>query len=239
MGRKSKQERRRNRKARKAPGRRKAAGNAPGEGPEGMRRLYYSDSFRFECIRCGECCANPGMMNVTDFGRISGHLGMGKSEFFERYAVFRSSSMWFREREGYCIMFRKEGDEGACGVHEVKPYNCRCSPIVASERQLAGMVSRKLPGLPLNSYRGTKDVAFARCPNAREGPEILVSDWIDVEEFESMHEENLRIMVALSNMMGKGQFDEYSRMSRAGRLGPGDSLLEYANACLKHIYGIE
>jgi Fe-S-cluster containining protein len=88
--------------------------------------------FRFECARCSACCGgSPGYVWVAaaDAERILGFLGIGFSEFFERYCRLVEGPSGFvlslKERKNFsCIFLGAKG----CDIYPARPVQCRSYP---------------------------------------------------------------------------------------------------------------
>jgi Fe-S-cluster containining protein len=206
----------------------------------------YSD-FRFECQRCGTCCSGTsGTVTITDFERAVSHLGLDKSEFYARYAFFRSGTMRFRKENGYCVFFGRDNEGlGYCEINQVKPYNCMSTPIVASGKTQIKVASEAgiSPGSDARrnmlSAAGKGDVALINgCGGIGKGPLIQVADWLDMGELVRDYREQLEILERLGHDMGHDNYIEYADLNRRGDIGPGDSLFDFAVSRLEKIYGI-
>jgi len=105
---------------------------------------------RFECQRgCTACCEQKGFVYLTepDLTRIAGFLGMS-AEAFERKYVYRTAHL-LRLRvpaESRCSFLR----EGGCGIHPVKPTQCRIFPFwpeLAEDKREWRKTARYCPGI--------------------------------------------------------------------------------------------
>jgi Fe-S-cluster containining protein len=89
-----------------------------------------SDQPLFECTRCGDCCRGYGGTYLTesDIAAISAFVGVGETEFRQRYCVLSGNRpVLIQQSNGYCIFY----DQG-CGIHPVKPRMCRQWPFIHS-----------------------------------------------------------------------------------------------------------
>ncbi len=84
--------------------------------------------FRFECQPgCTNCCTQDGHVYLTeeDIARIARHLGMSSAAFERQYVTRQEDlprlKMALRER---CFFLQPYG----CGIHVVKPLQCRVFP---------------------------------------------------------------------------------------------------------------
>ena len=84
----------------------------------------------FICLQCGECCRIKGYVNVTrdDVEEIAAFLGIDVQDFTDGYTILssdRRSLSLMESTEGDCIFL----EENRCGVHPVKPRQCRNFPL--------------------------------------------------------------------------------------------------------------
>ncbi len=94
----------------------------------GKERPWYANGLRFECTRCGRCCAGePGYVWVEneETHLIARFLKIPEKEFLRRFCrrvVFRTS---LRERpNGECVLLTPTG----CRIYPVRPAQCRSFP---------------------------------------------------------------------------------------------------------------
>jgi Fe-S-cluster containining protein len=81
------------------------------------------------CLRCGDCCRIKGFVRVSagEIDRMASFLAVDPRDFVERYTRLSANrrGLELEEREnGECIFLL--GNE--CGVHSVKPAQCRGFP---------------------------------------------------------------------------------------------------------------
>ncbi|MDD5557529.1 MAG: YkgJ family cysteine cluster protein [bacterium] len=81
------------------------------------------------CARCGECCRLRGFVRVTgeEIGRIAAFLGIADDDCIDRYTRLAGNrhGLELAERvSGECVFL----DGNDCGVHPVKPLQCRTFP---------------------------------------------------------------------------------------------------------------
>lgn len=92
------------------------------------------DSFKFDCIQCGECCRNKNediLLTGIDILKLSEELHMEPKQVILDYCKELETNTWIlmlkmkRQEDGSCIML----DGNKCTVHNNKPFNCRLSPL--------------------------------------------------------------------------------------------------------------
>jgi Fe-S-cluster containining protein len=98
---------------------------------------------RFQCQPgCIRCCEQKGHIYVTpeDIARLAAHVGLSRAEFRRKYLCGTAPLLRFRKpRNRQCPFLKSDG----CGVHEIKPMQCRAFPFwpeildKASERREA------------------------------------------------------------------------------------------------------
>jgi Fe-S-cluster containining protein len=91
-----------------------------------------TDSVKFECRRCGNCCRVPGYVHLTqsEIDACAEYLKMGAGEFIEKYTrltKYRTGLSLLERQDGSCI-FLSEG--GECLIEPVKPLQCRQFPAI-------------------------------------------------------------------------------------------------------------
>ena len=112
-----------------------------------------SDTFRFHCTQCGKCCKNRRdiVLSPFDVHRISRHLKMRPSDFFERYCRWGIHTITglprvILESEGPghgCVLLK----ENRCMVQEAKPSICALYPLgrmVTDKDTVEYIISRNL-----------------------------------------------------------------------------------------------
>lgn len=92
----------------------------------------------FICTACGECCrtSDPDMgvtMNYADVVRIAAHLDMSIPAFIGQHAERFEFAVGDDMYEAFQLRFGEEScvflkDDNRCGIHEVKPWQCRFTP---------------------------------------------------------------------------------------------------------------
>lgn len=93
----------------------------------------------FVCTACGECCRNLNekravFLNSEDLARIAQSLKISVRDFEHRYCA--SECVELAEggprivqlaagADGNCPFLK---EDGLCGIHQVKPHQCRATP---------------------------------------------------------------------------------------------------------------
>lgn len=123
---------------------------------------WYGDGLRFECTRCGACCAGePGYVWVTraDIEVIAASLGISVSAFMDRYTRVVEGRRSLRERaNGDCILLRS----GKCAAYHVRPHQCRTWPFWRENLTSAARwrsLAEGCPGIGRGAARPFEDVA--------------------------------------------------------------------------------
>src|SRR5579884_206445 len=106
------------------PARRRFGSEDAMSGPVEVGRF----NFRFECQKgCTNCCTQKGHIFLTeeDISRIAAHLRLHPKAFEKRYVC--------RGKYGPRLTLPRSQSchflvEGGCGIHEVKPLQCRTFP---------------------------------------------------------------------------------------------------------------
>ena len=107
-------------------------------------------NFRFECQPgCTNCCTRRGHVHLTeeDIDRIAVWLGFERPEFENRYV--------HRTRDGARLTLPRADSchfliSGGCGIHEVKPLQCRVFPFWpehVGNRSAWNALRRHCPGI--------------------------------------------------------------------------------------------
>ena len=122
------------------------------------------DGLRFACVPgCTNCCDQEGYVYVSeaDIPRIAAFLGMTQRDFEKQY-VYRSkfTTRLRKPPESQCYFLR----EGACGIHPVKPVQCRTFPY--------------WPELVEN--RDSWDAAGRYCPGIGTGPLVQIGTALEI-----------------------------------------------------------
>jgi hypothetical protein len=106
--------------------------------------------FRFECQPgCTNCCTQDGHVYLTaeDIRRIAPYVGMNEGQFEKNYVLLDGEHRRLKMEVGERCFFL---EEGGCGIHPVKPLQCRVFPYwpenVGSRRAWHGL-RRFCPGV--------------------------------------------------------------------------------------------
>jgi Fe-S-cluster containining protein len=99
------------------------------------KERWYREGLRFRCTQCGNCCAGePGHVWVDrkTIHDIAAFLGrddewLGKTRL--RRVGFRYSLT--EKRNGDCVFLVRENGKTMCGIHPVRPAQCRTWPFWA------------------------------------------------------------------------------------------------------------
>ena len=149
-----------------------------------QNELKPSDTFKFECKMCGECCRKreePILITGADIYRIAKSLGISMSDVIARNTTGYIGNdshlpvLMLRERlDGSCSLMRN----GRCMVHHDKPAACAL--------------------LPLGRFYDFRDNKFhyfmnkLGCPNCRESDRMwTLQEWLNefrIEEYEPLTE---------------------------------------------------
>ena len=127
------------------------------------------DRFRFDCLRCGDCCSLVPDVNPREASRMANYLHISKRDFFREYLTLKEDPYygWHAELDeigGNCTFYRKEKGKGNCMVNPVKPWQCRSRPITILDENFDSIKSSK--------------IAVRPCRGMGRGPERTVDDWI-------------------------------------------------------------
>lgn len=103
---------------------------------------WFKDGVQFECTGCGKCCEatleESGQSPVTTFTReearrIAKYLGLTVSAFMEHHTEIENGILtlnWVISESPTCYMHCTFYNPitHQCGIHEVKPHQCRTFP---------------------------------------------------------------------------------------------------------------
>ena len=90
-----------------------------------VHRLQREFASRIDCTTCANCCKEVSpILSQTDVMRLSEYLGIGISDFSERYLKPSKDADRHRIRERPCPFLRKN----RCTVYEARPDACRSFP---------------------------------------------------------------------------------------------------------------
>ena len=84
----------------------------------------------FECVKCGNCCREPGYVRLLDTepDAMARHLGLGVFDFIRAYTRLTSDrqALSLAEKpDGSCVFLKESGE---CAVQAAKPQQCRDFP---------------------------------------------------------------------------------------------------------------
>lgn len=95
-------------------------------------RKWYRDGLSFKCTQCGNCCSgDPGYVWATkkEIRGISEFLGRSDGWLEKKHLRRVGLHYSLTERaDGDCIFLKREGDKTSCGIHPVRPLQCRTWP---------------------------------------------------------------------------------------------------------------
>ncbi len=82
----------------------------------------------FRCKCCGHCCQGRSTVSLTpeEQSRIAGYLSLDLEGFLDGYCVVKEKRTEMKVVDGHCIFY---GQDGLCGIHPVKPFQCRRWPL--------------------------------------------------------------------------------------------------------------
>jgi len=86
--------------------------------------------FQFSCLHCGGCCRIRGSVRVSEseIERLARFMSVPAQRFIDRYTRLAQNraGLELEEKEnGECVFL----SGGECGVHTVKPAQCRTFPV--------------------------------------------------------------------------------------------------------------
>ena len=83
----------------------------------------------FSCLRCNECCKQPGFVYLKpgEADAIARFLGMDEYAFAESYCQLQDRQRLVLKQavDGACIFWNDKG----CSIHAVKPAQCKDFPV--------------------------------------------------------------------------------------------------------------
>ena len=143
---------------------------------------------RFECIKCGECCRQKGLIvTVTgrDVARLSSTLGMAAPELLRALDFYvlqeigtapkgLQDTPLLKTESGKAYMALRKMDSGdciflkdnQCMIHPIRPFVCRTFPFVF--RDVAGVVKW--------GFSAMKDI----CPGIGEGGKATEQELVEL-----------------------------------------------------------
>ena len=93
-----------------------------------MRDDFKEKLDRFKCLRCNECCRQPGFVYLRhdDADRIAGFLKMEARDFIDQFCDLEERRYLVLKKypDEACIFL----DENGCKIHPVKPGQCKDFP---------------------------------------------------------------------------------------------------------------
>lgn len=134
---------------------------------------WYRDGLRFECSRCGACCAGePGYVWITreEITALAGLLGIDEEELARRYLRRVGRRLSLIEKPGGACVFYDDG----CTVYEVRPRQCRTFPFWAENlesRRAWTDAQRACPGVDSGRLYSLERIAALRRGEGETGPE--------------------------------------------------------------------
>lgn len=141
----------------------RAAGAAAVRNPVGSAAPWYADGVRFECRRCGNCCAGRGsVVRVSDreVEALAREVAMSVADFRSRHTAEAFEETVLRDKEGTdgeCEwLVRDDAGTTGCSVQDAKPEQCRAYPFWPRVVQ----------------SRGAWDAEGRSCAGIGEGPRI-------------------------------------------------------------------
>jgi len=113
---------------------------------------WFRDGLRFECTRCGNCCAGfSGTVTVNDaeVAALAARAELGETAFREQYTrIMLDGSVSLREKPNYdCVFWAREH---GCLVYEDRPMQCRTWPFLRTNvdsRERWDEEARNCPGM--------------------------------------------------------------------------------------------
>jgi uncharacterized protein len=94
-----------------------------------MDDVWYRDGLRFECTRCGHCCAGtPGYVwvDLDEIRRLAVHLKLTIESFGRTYLRRVEDRISLVEKAGHACVFWDA--EAGCTVYDARPRQCRTWP---------------------------------------------------------------------------------------------------------------
>lgn len=122
---------------------------------------WFREGLRFECTRCGDCCAGtPGYVWVEpeEIDRLAAHLGLDADAFGRTYLRRVGDRVSLVEMAGHACVFWDAAR--GCSVYEARPDQCRTWPFWPGNLATP------------EDWEGTQRV----CPGAGQGPLIGVDE---------------------------------------------------------------
>ncbi len=130
---------------------------------------WYTDGLRFACLQCGRCCSGaPGYVWITarELVRIARYCGLTAREFARRHVRTVGRRRSLLEKPGGDCEFLERPSDGTtrCGIHPVRPVQCRTWPFWKSNVDTPGqwqLMGRHCPGIDNGGYQPLGVIADA------------------------------------------------------------------------------
>lgn len=118
-----------------------------------------SESWGFKCLKCGNCCAISGSVEISgmEVDSISSHLALDVDCFVERYTDLSASRGGLKLKDGNdgsCIFL---GADRLCLIEKVKPMQCRSFPQAWRYHGWEGICSARLSENNMKSLHFAND----------------------------------------------------------------------------------
>lgn len=94
-----------------------------------MGEPWYREGLKFECTRCGDCCAGtPGYVwvDLDEIRRLASHLEITIELFGQTYLRRVEDRISLVEKAGDACVFWDS--EAGCTVYDARPQQCRTWP---------------------------------------------------------------------------------------------------------------
>jgi len=175
-----------------------------------IKKMNLSDTFKFECNKCGRCCHNIDVLLTSyDIMRLCDNLNIKSSQFLQKYG-----HSYLGPESGLpvtTIEFNDDGscpflNPGGCNVYKDRPGACRSYPIgrMIDENNKSAYFL-----MPTSDY----------CPIPSTTKEQTLQDWLDSNEIEEYHKMNDRfITIALKLMKNKIGNSDYKILGVIGQV---------------------
>ena len=82
--------------------------------------VLYKRKSKFNCIKCGLCCALKVEPPEKEIRKIEKSLGESRALFME--------GKYLKRVNGYCIFLKKEGEDKICSIYKFRPTICKAWP---------------------------------------------------------------------------------------------------------------
>jgi len=150
-----------------------------------IKKLTLSDTFKFECNKCGKCCHNIDILLTSyDIMRLCDNLNITSSEFLKKYG-----HSYLGPESGLPITTIRFNDDGSC------PFLSQNGCIVYKDRSGA---CRSYPIGRMIDYDGKASYFLMPpsryCPVPSTKNEHTLQDWLDKNEIEKYHKINDRFI---------------------------------------------